>query len=90
MSQSATTDDPIVVSGIAVEAPGGIDSPAALWSALAESRELITPFPRDRGWPVDDLLAVSRSRWLGAGSRRLRIPHHCSAVRPGILRDHCP
>ena len=60
MSQSATTDDPIVVSGIAVEAPGGIDSPAALWYALAESRELITPFPRDRGWPVDDLLAVSR------------------------------
>lgn len=45
---------------MAVEAPGGIDSPAALWSALAESRELISPFPRDRGWPIDDLLSVSR------------------------------
>jgi mycobactin polyketide synthetase MbtC len=52
--------DPVVISGMAVEAPGGIDSPDALWSALAESRELITPFPRDRGWPVDDLLSVSR------------------------------
>jgi mycobactin polyketide synthetase MbtC len=31
-----------------------------LWSALAESRELIGPFPRDRGWPIDDLLSVSR------------------------------
>jgi mycobactin polyketide synthetase MbtC len=51
--------DPIVISGIAVEAPGGIDSPSALWSALAESRELISPFPRDRGWPIDDLLSVS-------------------------------
>jgi mycobactin polyketide synthetase MbtC len=52
--------DPIVISGMAVEAPGGIDSPRALWSALAESRELIGSFPRDRGWPIDDLLSVSR------------------------------
>ena len=44
---------------MAVEAPGGIDSPGALWSALSESRELIGPFPRDRGWPIDDLLSVS-------------------------------
>ncbi|OBA58112.1 beta-ketoacyl synthase [Mycobacterium sp. 1100029.7] len=43
-----------------VEAPGGIDSPAGLWSALAESRELIGTIPRDRGWPVEDLLSVSR------------------------------
>jgi mycobactin polyketide synthetase MbtC len=52
--------DPIVISGMAVEAPAGIDSPGALWSALAESRELIGPFPRDRGWPIDDLLSLSR------------------------------
>jgi mycobactin polyketide synthetase MbtC len=52
--------DPIVISGMAVEAPGGIDSPTALWSALAESRELVGSFPRDRGWPLDDLLSVSR------------------------------
>lgn len=45
---------------MAVEAPGGIDSPAALWSALTESRELLTPFPRDRGWPLEDLLSASR------------------------------
>jgi mycobactin polyketide synthetase MbtC len=51
--------DPIVISGMAVEAPGGIDSPGALWSALSESKELIGPFPRDRGWPIDDLLSVS-------------------------------
>jgi mycobactin polyketide synthetase MbtC len=52
--------DPVVISGMAIEAPGGIDSPNALWSALAESRELLSPIPRDRGWPVDDLLSVSR------------------------------
>ncbi|WP_082930083.1 polyketide synthase [Mycobacterium sp. 1164966.3] len=52
--------DSIVISGMAVEAPGGIDSPGALWSALAEARELLGPFPRDRGWTVDDLLSASR------------------------------
>jgi mycobactin polyketide synthetase MbtC len=52
--------DPIVISAIAVEAPGGIDTPAALWSALAESTELLCRFPRDRGWTVDDLLSASR------------------------------
>jgi mycobactin polyketide synthetase MbtC len=51
--------DPVVISGMAVEAPGGIDTPGALWSALSEAKELIGPFPRDRGWPIDDLLSVS-------------------------------
>ncbi|WP_281291877.1 polyketide synthase [Mycobacterium helveticum] len=53
------SSDPIVISGMAVEAPGGIEGPAALWSALAEAKELIGPFPRDRGWPLDDLFSVS-------------------------------
>jgi mycobactin polyketide synthetase MbtC len=57
---TAESRDHIVISGMAVEAPGGIDSPRSFWSALAESRELVGPFPRDRGWPLDDLLSVSR------------------------------
>jgi mycobactin polyketide synthetase MbtC len=57
---SAAPNDPIVISGMAVEAPGGIDSPGGLWSALTESRELLGPFPRDRGWPIDHLLSASR------------------------------
>jgi len=56
----AVATDPVVISGMAVEAPGGVDSPGALWSALTESRELLGPFPRDRGWAVDDLLSASR------------------------------
>jgi len=68
--------DPIVISGMAVETPGGIDSPAALWSALAESRELIGSFPHDRGWPIDDLMSVSRLDGWG---------HVCDAG--GFLED---
>ncbi|WP_280495215.1 polyketide synthase [Nocardia asiatica] len=57
---TAESRDHLVISGMAVEAPGGIDSPRSFWSALAESRELVGPFPRDRDWPLDDLLSVSR------------------------------
>src|ERR1700744_4047670 len=61
MSSAATSsEDPIVICGMAVEAPGGIDTPADLWSALIDERELLGPFPRDRGWNVDDLLSESR------------------------------
>ena len=59
VSTSTTEADSIVISGLAVEAPGGIDTPAGLWSALAEARELIGPFPRDRGWPLDELFSLS-------------------------------
>jgi mycobactin polyketide synthetase MbtC len=52
--------DPIVISGMAVEAPGGIDTPSALWSALTKERELIGPFPRDRGWRIDEVLSLHR------------------------------
>ncbi|ASX03600.1 polyketide synthase (plasmid) [Mycobacterium avium subsp. hominissuis] len=43
---------------MAVEAPGGIASPAQLWAALTESRELLSALPRDRGWPIDELLSA--------------------------------
>lgn len=59
-SEQVPAADPIVIAGLALETPGGIDSPTAFWSALAESKELIGPFPRDRGWPISDLLSVSR------------------------------
>ncbi|WP_378742644.1 polyketide synthase [Nocardia brasiliensis] len=55
---TSNTDDPIVVVGMAVEAPGGIDTLPEFWSALAGSRELIGPFPRDREWRIDQLLAL--------------------------------
>lgn len=50
--------DPVVISGLAVETPGGVETPADLWQALCDERELLSPFPRDRGWPLDDLLSL--------------------------------
>ncbi|MEU7765382.1 polyketide synthase [Nocardia sp. NPDC049190] len=58
-SATAQDVDHIVISGMAVEAPGGIDSPGSFWSALETAKELVGSFPRDRGWPIEELLSVS-------------------------------
>ncbi|MDZ4267630.1 MAG: polyketide synthase [Mycobacterium sp.] len=48
--------DAVVIVGMALEAPGGVDNADDYWALLAEQREALTPFPADRGWPVRDLL----------------------------------
>jgi len=48
--------DPIVISGMAIEAPGGVDTADSYWSLLSERREGLSPFPRDRGWSVRKVL----------------------------------
>ncbi|WP_156685574.1 beta-ketoacyl [acyl carrier protein] synthase domain-containing protein [Mycobacterium sp. Marseille-P9652] len=53
-------DDPVVVVGMAIEAPGGVETADDFWAVLSEQREPLSPFPTDRCWPVRDLLAGSR------------------------------
>ena len=54
------TADPVVIVGMAVEAPGGIDTAEAYWELLSHGGEALGPFPTDRGWRVHELLAGSR------------------------------
>ncbi|EME62124.1 type I polyketide synthase [Amycolatopsis decaplanina] len=49
------TGEPIVIVGIGCRFPGGADSPDALWSLVDEGEDVVTEFPRDRGWDVDGL-----------------------------------
>lgn len=56
---AVTGEDPVVIVGMAVEAPGGVDCPQAYWSLLRERRDALVPFPTDRGWPIAELLAGS-------------------------------
>src|SRR5580693_10757097 len=52
--------EPVVIVGMAVEAPGGIDTAAGYWELLSHGREALGPFPTDRGWQIRELLAGSR------------------------------
>jgi mycobactin polyketide synthetase MbtC len=54
------TVDPVVIVGMAVEAPGGIDTAEGYWELLSDGSEALGPFPTDRGWRIRELLAGSR------------------------------
>lgn len=62
MSDNGFTSDPVVIVGMGVEAPGGIETADGFWDLLAHGREALSPFPTDRGWAVADLLAGSHRR----------------------------
>jgi mycobactin polyketide synthetase MbtC len=52
--------EPVVIVGMALEAPGGIDTAEGYWELLSQGREALGPFPTDRCWQVRELLAGSR------------------------------
>jgi mycobactin polyketide synthetase MbtC len=58
--QFTAAAEPVVIVGMALEAPGGIDTAEGYWELLSNGREALGPFPTDRGWRVRELLAGSR------------------------------
>lgn len=48
--------DPVAIVGMALEAPGDIETADSYWSLLSQQREALGPFPTDRDWPVHELL----------------------------------
>ncbi|AOR34251.1 hypothetical protein BFF78_27205 [Streptomyces fodineus] len=46
----ADPQEPIAIVGMACRLPGGIAGPDDLWRLVLDGREVVSPFPDDRGW----------------------------------------
>ncbi|MGP3939422.1 type I polyketide synthase [Streptomyces sp. 6N106] len=48
-------DDPIAIVAMSCRLPGGVRGPEELWELVADGRDVISSFPADRGWNVEEL-----------------------------------
>ncbi|WP_208720383.1 type I polyketide synthase [Streptomyces malaysiensis] len=48
-------DDPIAIVAMSCRLPGGVRGPEELWELVADGRDVISTFPTDRGWNVEEL-----------------------------------
>ncbi|MFC5219025.1 type I polyketide synthase [Streptomyces coerulescens] len=80
-------DELIAVIGMGCRYPGGVDSPEALWSLVADGGDGITPFPLDRGWNMKTLEGVTAVGGFVDGATEFDAEHFGISPREALAMD---
>ncbi|KAB8169629.1 type I polyketide synthase, partial [Streptomyces mimosae] len=48
-------DEPVAIVGLACRYPGGATTPEELWRIVAEELDVVSEFPENRGWDLENL-----------------------------------
>ncbi|QIS22141.1 SDR family NAD(P)-dependent oxidoreductase [Nocardia terpenica] len=52
---AAIADEPIAIVAMSCRAPGGASSPEDLWRIVSNAEDVMSAFPKTRGWCTDDM-----------------------------------
>ncbi|OLF05414.1 hypothetical protein BLA60_36345 [Actinophytocola xinjiangensis] len=50
VTDRGSSDEPVAIVGMGCRFPGGVASPEDLWRVVVDGRDVLSPFPTDRGW----------------------------------------